>query len=720
MSNSILTKVFGIAAVGAVAAVLSFAAVGDPLGDLKSAAAAVDSKHYAAAIEQLKPLLKRLPKLADYTAWFLATAEFGVQDYAVVPAALDPVWRQQPPSPLAARATLLAVQAFERSGDNDSATGLLRKNYALLPQPQGDLAMAVAFSAAGDDVSAAVYYQRVYYGYPASAEAAQAETASTRLRAQLGDRYPPVMPDAMLGRAVKLLDNGQAARGRKELEALVPQLTGAERDAALVRIGVADYILNRTSVAHRYLAQLEVSSPDADAERLHYLLQCARRLKNQDEVNQTLDRLARLYPNSKWRLESLRASASHYLVENQLEAYEPIYRACYESFPKDPLAADCHWKVAWGHYLRRQTDAADLLRAHLRMFPASEDASTALYFLGRLAEGSQDSSTARGFYEEIAREYPNQYYAVLARERLTQMGAVKPAPAVAEFLRTVAFPQRARTNDFEPVATARARIDRARMLASAGLDDLAEGELRYGAQNEDQPQVLAAELASISSRREGPDQAMRYIKHYAGWYLYLPLDSAPPGFWKLAFPLPYRADLERYSKQYGLDPFLTAALIRQESEFDPKALSRSNARGLMQIMPATGRELSHRVNLKTYSTARLYQPVVSLQLGTYYLKTISDNLKGNWEATLAAYNAGLSHVHAWMSWGEFREPAEFIETVPFEQTRNYIKIVLRNADMYRRIYAADRRASVSYSDEPQRREAIPPAVLHSPSPVPIP
>jgi len=203
---------------------------------------------------------------------------------------------------------------------------------------QGDLALANAFAAAGDAVSAVVYYQRVYYAFPMSLEAAQAEAESDKLRSQLGDSYPPPMPSAMLGRALKLLNAGRPDSARKELEALVPQLGGAEKDLARVRIGVAGYNSKETAAAHRYLASLEVSAPEADAERLYYLLLSARRLNNQEEVNETLDRMARLYPNSRWRLDALVASANHYLIENQMEAYEPLYRACYETFPQDPQA----------------------------------------------------------------------------------------------------------------------------------------------------------------------------------------------------------------------------------------------------------------------------------------------------------------------------------------------------------------------------------------------
>ena len=667
----------------------------DPLVDLKTGAAALDAKKYSTAIAVLEPAVKRLPKIADYVAFFLASAKVESGDNVGASKALEPVFKMTPVSPLAPRSVLLMARAYGQAGDDKAALETLRKNYSTLPQPAGDLAMALAFASAGDSISAVVYHQRVYYGFPLAAEAAQSDAALTKLRAELGEQYPPAMPNAMLGRAVKLMEAKQYAKARTELESLVPQLGGAEKDFAEVRIGVADYNAKDTVRAHSALASLEVSTPEADAERLHFLLLCAQRLKNQDEVNVVLEKLARLYPNSKWRLESLIASANHSLIENQMQAYEPIYRACYESFPKEPQAAGCHWKVTWGHYMRRQADAPEMLRAHLRMFPGSEYAPGALYFLGRLAEGGHEAGAARAYYDEIVREYPNYYYTVVARERLKEIGSVAPSPKVTEFLRGIEFPQRSRTLNFEANATARARIERARLLASAGLDDWAVNELRYGAQNEDQPQVLAIELASITAKSVGPDQAMRYIKRYAGSYLYMPIESAPAEFWKFAFPLPYRAELERFAKQNALDPFLVAALIRQESEFNPKAVSRMNARGLTQILPGTGRELSRKLKVKAYGTASLFVPAVNLQLGTFYLKTIVDNLGGRWEAALAAYNAGPSRARAWSSWGEFREPAEFIETVPFAETRNYIQTVLRNADTYRRIYAGEIQAGLS-------------------------
>jgi soluble lytic murein transglycosylase len=274
---------------------------------------------------------------------------------------------------------------------------------------------------------------------------------------------------------------------------------------------------------------------------------------------------------------------------------------------------------------------------------------------------------------------------MLARDRLEKIGPAAASAAVNEFLRSVPFTERARVKDFNPAPAAALRIERAKLLNQAGLGDWAEQELRFAAASTDaQSYPLAMQLAALISAK--PDQSLRAIKSYAGGYLFLPFESAPRQFWTLAFPLPFRSEVETLSKQNGLDPFLVAGLIRQESEFNPQAVSPTGARGLAQIQPATGRDLSRRLKLTTYSSAGLFQPRLNLELGTYYLKSLLSSVGGREDAALAAYDGGLTHVRAWLTWGEFREPAEFIETIPFTETHGYVQSVLRNAEMYRRLY----------------------------------
>jgi soluble lytic murein transglycosylase len=376
------------------------------------------------------------------------------------------------------------------------------------------------------------------------------------------------------------------------------------------------------------------------------------------------------------------------MLLNRPEDYEAYYRACFESFPSAPEAGYCHWKVAWNRYVRRKPDADAMLREHIGKFPASEKVGAAMYYLARSAERNGDEASAKALLLELNANYPNYYYAVLARERLAEPRFTRVAAndEATAFLTNVAFPQRRRTLRFEPDAATKERLERARLLHSLDASDLAEEELRFSAANEGQAHVLALELAKLATRRGSPDEGIRYIKRFVPGYLFMPVESAPASFWRHAFPLPYRTDLERNARERNLDPFLVAALVRQESEFNPNARSPVNAHGLTQVMPATGRQLSRTLGIKGFRTSMLLRPDINLKFGTYYLRRMYDELSGRLEPTLASYNAGKSRAVDWLGWADYREPAEFVENIPFTETRNYVQYVTRNADIYKRLY----------------------------------
>ncbi|MGA2742806.1 MAG: hypothetical protein ABSG65_35875, partial [Bryobacteraceae bacterium] len=134
-----------------------------------------------------------------------------------------------------------------------------------------------------------------------------------------------------------------------------------------------------------------------------------------------------------------------------------------------------------------------------------------------------------------------------------------------QFLRSIAFPPRVPAVPRQPDAETALRIARARLLESAGLPDLAQAELRFGARNGGQPYLLAMELARAANT---PHERLHNIKSAAPDYLAMSLEDAPAAFWQLLFPLPYEKDLVRSAKERNLDPYMVAALIRQESEFD--------------------------------------------------------------------------------------------------------------------------------------------------------
>ena len=199
----------------------------------------------------------------------------------------------------------------------------------------------------------------------------------------------------------------------------------------------------------------------------------------------------------------------------------------------------------------------------------------------------------------------------------------------------------------------------------------------------------------LARSADAPHQGLRNMKSLASDYLSVAPTAAPERFWELLFPLPFRSDLVRQASAANLDPHIVAGLVRQESEFNPKVISRANAYGLTQIVPSTGRQLARQAGIRPFRTNMLFQPATNLQLGTRYLRSLLDQWEGKWEQTLAAYNAGASRVQEWITWGNYQEPAEFVETIPFTQTRDYVQSVLRNAAAYRRIYGAKLTAAVA-------------------------
>ncbi len=639
-----------------------------------------DQHQFGDALTHLKAAAKRLPQLPDYVAYLSAVADAGLRQFNETEPALQPVWKSTPASALVTKAVLLQAESYLQGGNPAGVITLVGQHLADLATPAAELLLARAYEAQNNGDAAAQHYQKIYVEYPLSSEASNAEAALPR--------YPGISPEALFARGLKLEAGGDYTRAGKELTALLPRLSGESFDLARVRIGAAAYLGRENESAYKYLSSFEATAPDAEAERLYYLLECQRRLNKLDDMHVTLEKLAQSHPQSRWLLEALVTVGNYHVAHDQPDAAQPFYRTCFESFANDAESAACHWKVAWSTYLREPAQAEGMLREHLSRYAASDQTTPALYYLGRIAESKSDWPTARAYYDAVSNAYPNYYYAILARERLEtpSLLAASASPVTAQFLSAIQIVNRRAPESFDPTPLTKQRIARARLLDTAGLDDFAVSELRFGAKVDGQPQVIAIELADLASQRDAPDQAIRYIKHYAPGYLSMSMDSAPDKFWRLAFPLPFRKPLEEYCRAQMLDPYLMAALIRQESEFNPKAISRANARGLAQVMPATGKQLSRKLGMRGYRTAMLFTPDTNLKMGTYYLKQLSDELQGKWEAALASYNAGKTHVTAWMAAGNYREPAEFVESIPFNETRAYVQSVLRNAEVYRKLY----------------------------------
>lgn len=535
---------------------LAAQATDDSLARLKSGVESLKKGELDQALSQISGVQSKLPQVADYITFWIAQIQAQKKNHSAVAPALEPVWKSTPVSPLAGRASVLAAKSLiELESFQDAMNALARAPKETLPQPQAGALQAKAQEGLGDAITAALSWRDVYFGYPLSDEATEAKTALSRLEKELGERYPQPSAQARLDRAQKLLDGRQAAKARDEYEEMIPLLAGAERELAQVGVAAADLKAKRNEIAVAYLKNLRPQTQEAQARRLYFLVSGLRRLNRDSEAMDALEEMSQVAPASPWRLKAIVQSAGNYLVDNDAQHFLPLYAVCASQFPNTPEAANCDWRIAWQAYLQRDSEAARQLRAHLTRFPSSEKAGAALYYLGRLAQESGDYAAARRYWAELQTRFPNYYYTVVVRPRAQapEVARAGPSPQTDAFLASVRFPERVRKADFTVDAASARRVNRAQLLRRAGLEEWAEGELRFAVRNGANPYPLALELSETAEQRGAPGVALRYVKGTVPGYLALARDGAPPKFWRAAFPFPYRSLVNRYSVEQSLD-----------------------------------------------------------------------------------------------------------------------------------------------------------------------
>jgi soluble lytic murein transglycosylase len=330
----------------------------------------------------------------------------------------------------------------------------------------------------------------------------------------------------------------------------------------------------------------------------------------------------------------------------------------------------------------RDADAKAGFEKQIETYPDSTEIPAALYWRGRLAEEEGDAAMASAFYQKVSDRFRNYYYGPLAREHLGKLKVSDPPHyAILDHVPPInGMP----TIGDDPPPEDDLRLEKARLLENGGLLDFAIRELKAAAE-QDKATWLPAETARMYQDAGRYDIAIETLKRAVPNYFAVDLSSLPRSYWEALFPKPYWPDLKRSADANGLDPYLVASLIRQESEFNPGAVSNKNALGLMQLLPRVGKGVAKQVKLKHFSPPLLFAPAVNLQLGTRYFRSMVDQF-GGFEYALAAYNAGDDRVKDWQSVGKYRDVQEFVESIPFTETREYVQAIMRNANVYRQLY----------------------------------
>jgi soluble lytic murein transglycosylase len=351
-----------------------------------------------------------------------------------------------------------------------------------------------------------------------------------------------------------------------------------------------------------------------------------------------------------------------------------------------PRAPDALWRLAWIRHRRGDpTGASATLDELLSRHRETGYRAAALYWQARWARPA-DGAAARALYHQVRQEYPRDYYGRMAAERLAGLGASLPPLAGPGEL-----PDIDRLDD--PRRRPEAAYRRAVELYRLGLPSLAAGELATLDTGGDP--ALALTRTWLHARGGDTWTAIAQLSEAWGDELQRePLGSpaVPAEVWQTLYPFPYRDALQaavarRAPKDEPFDAFLLAALARRESRFWPRAASAAGAVGLLQLMPQTAALTSQKLGLPKPDRADLFEPATNLELGTALLASHVASFDGAWAPAIASYNAGEDVVRRWWQARPPDQPLdEWIESIPYLETRLYVKAILGDYRNYRELY----------------------------------
>ena len=620
--------------------------------------------------------------LADYVLFWSAQVDRNLGNLSPALDQLESLRRDYPQSVMSDLALQALAEAAIAANQPQRALTALAQSQGVEKNPKLLFLRAQAYEQSGDKIAAAGDYLSVYDNFPLSASAPEAGEKTNYLQGVLGDAFPKPTVAERMARAGILFDAHHWQDAQNAYSQALPELVGPDQELAQVRIAECAVQLGGNAAT---LASLQLQTPDVDAERLYYLSQAYRSIPDETNMLATVSQATVRAPQSAWTERTLFATGNYYWVKLDRDNAAKYYQQVVDRFPQSADAIDAQWRVLWASYMAHRDDAASLLTKFLTDYPNSAYTPDALYWLGRLAQGAGQAAEARAYYQKLQQRYPNNYFTVHAAEHLR---ALKRGSAASLSILDVIAP----LAPGPQVGAAEASealpwVQRSVALETIAFDDSAMMELRaaYDATHSPVLQLAIARADTNGEHYGGAIVALRII--------YPELESrrlaeVPHEVWMLSFPMPYAQPIRSAARRMRLDPMLVAGLIRQESAFDKRAESVSNAFGLMQLLPKTAAPLSRRIRMR-YSEARLLDPVYNLRLGTLYF---SDLLKTfhSAEAALAAYNAGEDRVTLWQGGQNYAEIPEFVESIPFTQTRQYVEIIMRNAAIYRQLYGGRR------------------------------
>jgi soluble lytic murein transglycosylase len=635
-------------------------------------------KRYSDATANLRLVKLNSEVLSDYADFLAASAEHEQGNETAAEALLRGFNDRHPDSIFDLEAPELEANVLLAQGN---VTGAQKVLLSIADDandlPNYELTNARILLALGRQQEAIDEFKHVLLSHPLTSEAAAARAKLIAMGAEsnltaaelrsLGDAY---------------YNAGRYTEAGEQYHALARNatLSVGERNGFAIAAAACDLKLKRLTEAQA--TALADTEDENGARRLYLLMELARNRNDESGVLQIDGRLKAGFPQSPWLAEALFSTGNMYLLRKDYANAATYYADLAVHFPSHKNAAAAHWRAGWLDYRQGlYSDAARMFDEQIKLFPNATETAAALYWRGRLYEQDNNRSQAAQNYRNVSRVYQHFFYAQMARQRLQVLGEpLLVSDSQTEPIKAPAIPHLADTFPADSP-----HIAKARLVANAGLNDYVAQEIAADPDSDSWSALAEAQLYASFGESY---RAMRALKRALPYAASASINSIPLAYWRILFPQAWWDTIKTESAKNGLDPYLVASLIRQESEFNAGAISYANAYGLMQLLPSVGKSLAREEGISHFETYQLLDPETNIRLGTRYLRHMIDRFGGVQEYALAAYNAGEERVTDWQAAGPYHGIDEFVESIPFTQTRDYVQGILRNEDIYRAIDAA--------------------------------
>ncbi|MBV8137097.1 MAG: transglycosylase SLT domain-containing protein [Deltaproteobacteria bacterium] len=638
---------------------------------------AFNDHDYARAIKDLTLAADHYPGLGDYALFYLAEARAAQADLTGASATLERLRAEYPQSVLTPPGELKLAQIFLKLGRNADALSVATHLVATTSDSSlgqsARFVQAQAERAMGRDQEAYQHAMAIRESYPRS----EVDSGARELAYSIRAANPSVsaVPPFTYHRseAALLLREGLASSAFDEAQqALALAATSSDR-AELLWIQAQASKADSDRQKRALLEYLSIAPGGPEASAVLYDLALVFWKEDEpDRARATFGKVIAEFPSSSHASGAMLRIGRIYEEQQDYDAARAEYGRLVERYPGTEAAEDARFRIPWSLYMARQySRAIASFTAMRKRAEGPGEREMFDYWRARSLERIGDTAGAHEIYARLAQSVESNYYPALAAEHV---------PAARAELAAASLPELDIEHTPPPSASPTVRFHLSRILAlrALGISELQAGEYRALEEAAGEEHSLREFiLAGLQASDAWYDAIVAATRMSKSGHLSAAVAE------RVRYPRAYWALFSRAAGRQSLDPWLVLALARQESLFNPRARSVSDARGLMQLLPSTGDRIAHLVGEE--SSPNLYDPETNVRLGTAYLKNLFDLFQGDRFKAVAAYNGGEHAVEGWTR----RFPGdddEWVENIGYRETRDYVKKVIGGRREYLLLY----------------------------------